>query len=132
MYSCTLGKVLNLVICLRYMYFFKKYLKLLRLYFRYRYVSLPDCLATMSARGSGRTWRRTNQALRQPTGFRAELYAEELRTATPKECWNTRVYCARAMRSIAQLRPICAMRMLCIDVCAIDTYRPVPLSSKFS
>jgi hypothetical protein len=43
MYSCTLGKVLNLVICLRYMYFFKKYLKLLRLYFRYRYVSLPDC-----------------------------------------------------------------------------------------
>jgi hypothetical protein len=50
MYSCTLGKVLNLVICLRYMYFFKKYLKLLRLYFRYRYVSLPDCFGAMSAR----------------------------------------------------------------------------------
>jgi len=66
MYSCTLGKVLNLVICLRYMYFFlKKYLKLLRLYFRYRYVSLPDCLATMSARGSGRTWWPSNQAASQ-------------------------------------------------------------------
>ena len=26
-------------------------------------------------------------------GFRAELYAEELRIANPKEFWNTRFYC---------------------------------------
>ena len=29
-------------------------------------------------------------------GFRAELYAEELRTANPKILWDTRVYCPRA------------------------------------
>ena len=73
--------------------------KVLNLVLPVRYVSLPtkfsNWFVAMSARGSGRTWRRTNQALRQPTGFRAELYAEELRTATPKEFWNTRVYCAR-------------------------------------
>ena len=28
-------------------------------------------------------------------GFRAELYAEELRTANPKILWNTRFYCPR-------------------------------------
>ena len=63
----------------------------------------------MSARGSGWTWRQSNQAaiqLAAAAGFRAELYAEELRTANPEEFWNTRFYCLRARRRILRMQAL--------------------------
>ena len=125
MYSCTLGKVLNLVICLRYMYFFKKYLKLLRLYFRYRYVSLPDCLATMAAGGHG------GQAIRQPASSRIPRRAirVELRTVESQNSLRNRGLLYERSHFRKETAPVALRAATCVQNRKI--LRPIGPSTNF-
>ena len=112
------------------MYFFKKYLKLLRLYFRYRYVSLPDCLATMSARGSGRTWIMVaKQSGSQPAaGFRAEPYAWNCVQSNRKILCEIEVYCTNVLTFAKKQRLSRSARQ---PACKIANFAPNRTQHKF-